>query len=284
MRPRPSEWLLATYGLVIVATGLFRVDRYPAAIWAVVAHVLLIGLLGLFQWPRLGRSGRIMRDAAPFVLLLALYGALDLLNGFGAEPTHDPLIRNWERGLFGQEISREWWQRAPSSLWSSVLHAAYFAYYFVIPVPILLAMARRDERRLVSASFALTTTFVLCYLGFLFFPVAGPYYEYPRPAGWFTANLPAKAVYGVLAGGSSYGAAFPSSHVAATWVAAAVTWPASRRWAAALGIAAALLTVGVVYCQMHYGIDAVAGVAVAAAVVPATQWAPATSGRNAPNS
>ena len=284
MRPRPSEWLLAGYGLVIVATGLFRVGRYPAAIWAVVAHLLLVGLLALFQSSRLGPWGRIMRDAAPFVLLLALYGALDLLSGFGAEPTHDGLIRHWERSLFGQEISREWWGQAPSAFWSSVFHTAYFTYYFVVPVPILLAMVRRDEPRLVFASFALMATFVVCYLGFIFFPVAGPYYEYPRPAAWFTANLPAKAVYGVLAGGSSYGAAFPSSHVAATWVAAAVTWPVSRRWGTGLAIAAAFLTVGVVYCQMHYGVDALAGLVVAATVVPTARWAWATSDRSVPGS
>ena len=148
MRPRPSEWLLAGYGLVIVATGLFRVGRYPAAIWAVVAHLLLVGLLALFQSSRLGPWGRIMRDAAPFVLLLALYGALDLLSGFGAEPTHDGLIRHWERSLFGQEISREWWGQAPSAFWSSVFHTAYFTYYFVVPVPILLAITPRSREEM----------------------------------------------------------------------------------------------------------------------------------------
>lgn len=272
LKPRPSEWLLGAYAVVVIATGLARMDRYPAAVWAAAAHGLLIVLLVLFQSPRLGPTGRLLRSAAPFVVLLALYGALDLLSGFGAERTHDVVIRQWERGLFGREISAEWWRGAPSPFWSSVLHAAYFAYYFVIPVPILISVFRRDEPRLVFASFALMATFVFCYLWFIFFPVAGPYYEYARPDAWFTANAPARAVYGVLERGSSYGAAFPSSHVAATWVAAAVTWPASRPWGVALVIAATLLTIGVVYCQMHYGVDAIAGVAVAAAVVPASRW------------
>ena len=60
-------------------------------------------------------------------------------------------------------------------------------------------------------------TFIVCYLVFLFFPVAGPYYQFPRPAAWFTDNLPARLAYQALASGSSYGAAFPSSHVAAAW-------------------------------------------------------------------
>ena len=60
------------------------------------------------------------------------------------------------------------------------------------------------------------TTFVLCYLIFIFFPVAGPYYMFPRPAAWFLDNPAARLVYDTLAEGSSYGAAFPSSHVAAS--------------------------------------------------------------------
>ncbi len=284
MRPRPAEWLLGGYAVVVVVTGLVRTERYPAAAWAAAAHGLLLVLLWLFQYPRLGPTGRLLRGAAPFVLLLGLYGALDLLSGFGAERTYDVVIRQWERGLFGSEISAEWWRSAPSAFWSSVLHAVYFAYYFVIPVPILQALVQRDEPRLVSASFALMATFVVCYVWFIFFPVAGPYYEYPRPAAWFTQNAPARAVYGLLERGSSYGAAFPSSHVAATWVAAAATWTASRALGAVLVAVAALLTIAVVYCQMHYAVDAIAGVAVAALVVPTARWIVATAGRTVPSS
>jgi membrane-associated phospholipid phosphatase len=74
-------------------------------------------------------------------------------------------------------------------------------------------------------------------------------------------------VYGTLAGGSAYGAAFPSSHVAATWTAVAAAFAGSRLFGAILSVPAALLTVGVVYCQMHYAVDALAGVVLAALVV-----------------
>ena len=74
----------------------------------------------------------------------------------------------------------------------------------------------------------------------------------------------ARLVYAVLAEGSSFGAAFPSSHVGAT---VAVTLASMRVWKP-LGwtfvIPAALLTVGTVYCQQHYAIDATAGVFVGA--------------------
>ena len=105
--------------------------------------------------------------------------------------------------------------------------------------------------------------FALCYVIFILVPVAGPYYQFPRPADWFIANVPAQAVYGALAKGSSYGAAFPSSHVAAAWIAVAATVPGSRGWAGGLATLAAMLTVGVIYCQMHYGVDVIAGLMVA---------------------
>ncbi len=97
---------------------------------------------------------------------------------------------------------------------------------------------------------------------FIFFPVAGPYYEFPRPATWFTDNLAARLTYEALATGSSYGAAFPSSHVAAAVAATLAAARSSPRLGLLLAIPTLLLTIGVVYCQMHYGVDALGGLAV----------------------
>jgi hypothetical protein len=110
-----------------------------------------------------------------------------------------------------------------------VLHGAYFAYYFIVTIPAAWFLWRGD---LVSVRrFVLTvmTTFVFCYLVFIFFPVAGPYYVFPRPAAWFLDNPAALG---------------------------------SRRLGLCLLAPTILLTVGVVYCQMHYGVDALAGLAV----------------------
>jgi membrane-associated phospholipid phosphatase len=105
-------------------------------------------------------------------------------------------------------------------------------------------------------------TFLFCYVCFLLLPVAGPYYEFPRPTSPFVDNWAARLVYGTLYTGSSYGAAFPSSHVAATVAATLATWLGARRVGLALVVPTLLLTVGVVYCQMHYAVDALAGLLV----------------------
>jgi membrane-associated phospholipid phosphatase len=78
-------------------------------------------------------------------------------------------------------------------------------------------------------------------------------------------------VYNTLATGSSYGAAFPSSHVAAAVAAALSAARGSKGLAWALALPTLLLTVAVVYCQMHYGIDAVAGLLVGMIVAAAVR-------------
>jgi membrane-associated phospholipid phosphatase len=267
VRPRPAEWLLAGYAAVIVVVALTRVPAQPAAAWVVLAHLLVLALLALLQHRGARRAGGLLRDLAPIGLLVGLYAALDTLNGFGARPVHDGLVQSWERLLFGMQPSVEWWRRAPSPGWSATLHASYFAYYLIVPFPVAWFALEGRPALARRGAFMIMAAFCACYLAFLAFPVAGPYYEFPRPDPWFVANLPARTVYGMLETGSSYGAAFPSSHVAGTWAAVAATYAGSRRWGLVLAVPASLLTVGVVYCQMHYAVDALAGVGVAAVAV-----------------
>lgn len=269
---RPAERLLLGYAGIILLVSLLRLPRQPTVAWVLVAHGLCALLVLLAARPDLGRFGRTIREIYPLLLLGALYPALDILNNFGAVTTHDLAVRGWEQAIFGGELSRTWWQSAPSTLWSTILHAAYFAYYPIIIGPLLYFVARGDLPAARRTTLWVLSTFLICYLCFLFYPVAGPYYEFPRPAAWFIANLPARLVYATLARGSAYGAAFPSSHVAATLVATAAAFLGSRRLGTALVLPALLLTVGVVYCQMHYGVDALAGIALGAVVILAGWW------------
>jgi membrane-associated phospholipid phosphatase len=55
--------------------------------------------------------------------------------------------------------------------------------------------------------------------------------------------------------------------VAATVTATAGAWSGSRPLGVILAVPAALLAVATVYCQMHYGIDALAGLATGIGVV-----------------
>jgi membrane-associated phospholipid phosphatase len=217
--------------------------------------------LFLLTRPGLGPVGRTIREIYPLLLLPGLYSELDILTS-SSVPVYDYVVRHWELLVFGGQISREWWQAAPSRFWSTVFHGAYLSYYLIVSAPALFFAWRGDLAAVRRFVLVVMATFVLCYLFFIFFPVAGPYYEFSRPPAWFTDNPPARLVYEALATGSSYGAAFPSSHVAAALAATLGAARASRRLGLLLLIPTLLLTLGVVYCQMHYGVDVLAGLAV----------------------
>lgn len=264
---RPVEYALAGYLVITSMVALLRLQAQPACRWVLLANALYAVLLGLFVRARLGRVGLALREIHPLLVLTALYGAIDILNEFGSVPTHDRRIMMSDQAIFGGQISREWWLRYPSRFWSTVLHGSYFAYYPIVLLPVLyfLASGRRVACR--RSVLWLMATFLSCYLVFLFFPVAGPYYEFPRPSALMLDNPMARLVYATLARGSSYGAAFPSSHVAAALVATAAAFFGSRTVGWLLIGPAILLSVGVVYCQMHYAADALSGVGLAALVV-----------------
>src|SRR5207237_6477953 len=106
-----------------------------------------------------------------------------------------------------------------------------------------------------------------CYVVFLFFPVAGPRYAFDLAHNRATGVWPARATQWLLDRGDSWGAAFPSSHVAAAVVAAVC---ALRYWRR-LGLVLAPFTLGLglsaVYGPFHFAVDAVAGLIVAGPVL-----------------
>jgi hypothetical protein len=64
--------------------------------------------------------------------------------------------------------------------------------------------------------------------------------------------------------------------VAAALAATLSAGGASRKLGLLLAVPTLLLTVGVVYCQMHYGVDALAGLVVGAGVTGALLHKPTT--------
>ncbi|NNG14949.1 MAG: hypothetical protein HKM89_00625 [Gemmatimonadales bacterium] len=265
-RLRPVDIMLLGYLTITALVAIVRIPTHPRAVGVLVANGLMIALILLVTRQDLGRAGRLIREVYPLLLLPALYAAVDLLNGGGAAATYDRTVQGWEQYLFGEQVSREWWQRAPSVFWSTILHGAYFAYYLLVPLPVVYFLWRGDGPSARRSVLLVMATFLVCYLVFVFVPVAGPYYEFERPEGLLVHNLPARLVYGTLAQGSAYGAAFPSSHVAATVSATIAAFLGAPRLGLLMLLPAGLLTVGVVYTQMHYAVDVLAGLLVAGVI------------------
>jgi membrane-associated phospholipid phosphatase len=261
-RLRPMDWGVLGYLVLASAVAAARIGRIPGVEWALAAHGLGVGAVLLLARPGLGKFGAGLREVYPLVLVVLYYGALDVLTGHGAIATHERTIQHWEALLFGGQVSHTWWQRDPSPFWSTLLHAVYASYYFVVAAGPIWFLARGDRENLRRSVTAISATYGLCFVVFLLYPVAGPNYEFPRPSPEFLDNPAAHLVYSLLQRGSSYGAAFPSSHVAAALTAALVAFRGSRLLGTILLVPAAILPVAVVYTQMHYAMDALAGVIV----------------------
>lgn len=271
---------VATGAYVAIATGAvllsFRGDGIPGWPWLLSAHGLILALVLLAPRARnSGVVGRFIGDWYPMLLLPALYGEIGILT-LSAGFQNDLLIQRLETWVFGSQISYRWIRESPNVVLSWFLHACYLAYYpilYAAPLGLWLA-GRRDASR--HTIFAVMATFYLCYVVFLFFPVAGPRYAFDGPHNVATEVGPARLAAWLLDRGDSWGAAFPSSHVAASVVATGM----ALRYRRALGLILLPFTTGlilaVVYGQFHYAVDALAGLMVAALMLGIMQTAEAT--------
>ena len=274
---------LATAAYLVIATGALlyslQGEGHSAWPWLLTAHGLVAALVLLAPRARnAGPVGRFLGDWYPMVLLPALYAEIGILT-LSAGFQNDLMIQRLEAWVFGSQISYRWIRESPSVVLSWALHSCYLAYYPILYAsPLALWMSgRRDASR--HTIFAVMATFYLCYVVFLFFPVAGPRYAFDGAHNAASEVWPARFAAWLLDRGDSWGAAFPSSHVAASVVA---TGMALRYWRP-VGLVLLPFTAGlilaVVYGQFHYATDALTGLMVAALMLGIMQTAEASEPR-----
>ncbi len=259
--------LIAAYlGFVTLVIVLRGPLGGTAIAWMLGMHVLFGAMLYLYtRLHETDRVGRTLHTLYPLVMLLPLYAQIGLLNapiGTDTILAHDAVIQGWEDTVFGSQISYTWIRQYPSVFWSGLLHLAYLSYYPLVTLgpPLLLLKGRHGDANAVVL--ATIVAYLVCFVAFVTYPVAGPNYAFAHPTGPVREVWSTRLVYNVLAGGSSFGAAFPSSHVAASTAATLALWRVWRPLGVTFTGPLILLIIATVYCQMHYGIDAGSGLAV----------------------
>jgi membrane-associated phospholipid phosphatase len=237
----------------------------PAGLLAGAAALVLVALAA----PRLRaqRSAllRLLGDFYALFLTVGIYTGIGVLNR-AAGVSHDLRVQGWELALFGTQPSMAWIRAQPHPWLSWPFHLAYLSYYFILagaPLGLLLAGRRRQAGQ---AATLIMVAFYFCYTVFMFFPVAGPRYAFPLAQNAATATAASRFTQGLLNSAGAWGTAFPSSHVAAALTAALGAWRGWRGLGMVLMVLAVMLSLATVYCQFHYAVDALAGVAVALAV------------------
>jgi membrane-associated phospholipid phosphatase len=278
----PIDRATLAYLATALAFNLALGPREPPASWLLPAGVGLAAIVAGVIAPRArrwGEAGRFLGEFYPLLIAPALYTHVGLVNA-ARGVSHDALVQGWEQALFGAQPSLAWIRSFPSPAWSTLMHGAYLSYYGILaaaPLAPWLAGRRAAAR---TTLFLTMAAFYLCYAIFLAFPVAGPRYSFSPAANAATAAPLAALTHRLLEAGSAWGTAFPSSHVAAAVVASTCAFRAMRPLGCALLPLAVLLSLATVYCQLHYAVDALAGAAVAAAVLLAAGAAGYDSARN----
>lgn len=272
----PIDWACACY-VGAASIALARDARgggggaVPLWGWLVLAHVLMAGLICVAPRARAqGGTARFWGEWYPMFLLAGLYGEVGVLT-VNAGLHNDALIQRLEVLAFGSEVSYRWIREMPVVWFSWFVHWCYLSFYamlFASPAGLWVVGKRLAARQTI---FAIVVTFFVCYVIFLFFPVAGPRYAFALAHNAATEVTPARLAQWLLDRGDSWGAAFPSSHVAAAVVATGMAW---RHWRK-LGLVLAPFTVGlvlaVVYGQFHYAMDALSGLVLAGVMLAVMQ-------------
>jgi membrane-associated phospholipid phosphatase len=275
-RAEPFDLAFMAYvafsGLLVAGFGW----RQSTGVWVglTAAHLaILAAALWLSRQPRTYPSpGGFVRDIYPFLFIFFLYWELRYLALLFSDGYHDSVILRLEGMLFGEQLAMTLSHRLPYLWLSEIMHFFYGIYWVLLPLGALGLYFRKKIEGFRELVFVELVVFFGCYLVFIFFPVAGPHYQFPLIGGELAEGRMYRFVHWVLSDGGSKGAAFPSSHVAVAVAILLVCWRHDRTvWLAMLPLVIGL-TIATVYGRFHYGVDALSGVLTAFVLVPLARY------------
>jgi membrane-associated phospholipid phosphatase len=255
-RLRSSEWLLLAYFAYVALVSSFFISPWkPLAAAAIVAAAVL-ALARQNSWPR---------DIFPLILTLAAFWEMDWFTPAVRDHRLEQTWIAWDRALFDRYAFRTLMESA-GSLLPLFFEFCYALVYAVAPAAlwVLIANGRRDR----------ANQFWLAYLaGTLGAYALFPYFLSQPPRTAFPGeNLPHIVTFlrrfnlWIALHFDIHSSVFPSAHVSSAISAGwglLVTLPASRRWAGwSLVVFGLCVAIATVYGRYHYGVDAVAGIAI----------------------
>ncbi|MDQ7052337.1 MAG: phosphatase PAP2 family protein [candidate division KSB1 bacterium] len=227
-------------------------------------HFALITSILAINAIRIDEKGwlRFLKNWYIFLVFPVLFKELTFLSQALFPYYLEPLIVSSEERLFGL-FAKYLFQ--PENKWLTELMAfSYSFYYFLVPLVGIYIYRKRSFSEFEIFAFRFCTTMFICYGLFVLIPVRGPHHSVlaadPNALeGYFFLKL----IHWMQSYGSAVGAAFPSSHVAATWIAAFSLKRVRPEWYRLALPFLILLTISVFYLRYHYIVDAIAGYALA---------------------
>lgn len=170
-------------------------------------------------------------------------------------------LHAWDLRLFGVDPTRL--ASIHYGSWIDEVAAAFYSSYYVLPFFCFFALRRIAPKAVGRALLLISSIYALNYALFFLLPSLGP-----RTFNAVTAHIEgplfARFIFGTQGDtGAVLGAVFPSAHVSVAmgW-AIVMSWYAPRAaWVAVAS--AAGIAFSTVYLGFHYGVDVIAGTALA---------------------
>ncbi len=268
---QPADLVFIAYvaftGVLLAAFGW----KLGPRLWIglTLTHVALLGF-GLWVAGKALRDRSVagfFRDAYPIASVVYLYWELRYLALLFSDGYNDAVILWLEEAIFGEQLAMTLSEHFPYLWLSELMHFFYASYWFLLPAALIMLYFRRNMLGFRDLIFAEVMVYFGSYLIFIFFPVAGPHYQFPAIGGELAEGPFYRWVHWMLEDGGSKGAAFPSSHVAVAVTVALASWRSDRTvfWVTLPFVIG--LTISTVYGRFHYGIDALAGILAAVVLV-----------------
>jgi membrane-associated phospholipid phosphatase len=246
-----------------------------------LSAILLVLLLSLGRGSSLRKTGTALRGMSipailstlslwyPLILYAFFYYQTGLINTVVVPRFLDSFFLNLDVRIFGKFPGLYLSGTHGSAFLDEFFHFFYFSYYLIIPLTCIL-LYRKDVKLFESFVFQMSFLFYVCYVIFIFLPVEGPIplrNEYYLEHGLFRS-----IVDFLWAKGETPGSAFPSSHVAVTFL---VAWWGSRhfrRLRTIYWLTLLFLSIATVYCMFHYAVDVIGGLLLGTVAVLAFNW------------
>ena len=242
--------------ILVIFTFIFRV-RIAGYAYHLAFNLSVILIVLLLSFRR--RSSLLVCTVSlwyPLVLCGLLYYQTGLLNRVVVPQFLDGFFMHLDVRIFGEFPAFFLRGKQGNAFFDEFFHFFYFSYYLIIPLTGIL-LFRKDVKLFEGFIFQLSSLFYLCFVIYIVLPVEGPIAvrnEYYHQGGLFQTMVDF-----IYSGGENPGAAFPSSHVAATFL---VAWWGSthfKRMKIPYWLTCLFLSIATVYCMFHYAVDVIGG-------------------------
>ncbi len=262
---RPSERLTAAFLAALAIAALL--GRPPAAAAALVLLALAAATVLLARAAPTSAAGALVRDFLPIAVVIAVYMLLEpVIVGLNArrwDPFFSALDARWFPALL--PAWRSAFGRAPA--FTDLVYVAYVSYY-TLPIAVAVLAHRRGAAAFEGAVLAIVLAFYASFAGYLLFPTSGPRLAPADEARILGGGAISDAVRAFLHHAERTRLdAFPSGHTAVALVSAAAGVRVAPRLALALLAWAGAIVFSTVYIHVHYVVDVLAGIVLAAAAV-----------------